>query len=159
MQILITGGSGFLGSNLSNHLSEKGHEVIIFDNHYRNKNTDLNDQIKIIESDIKNEKKLIEQSKNIDVLIHLAFINGTKYFYEKPELVLDVGVRGMLNVISAIKENNINKFILASSSEVYNEPNKVPTDENEIIKILNITNPRFSYSSGKIIRSNYSKFS
>ena len=151
MKIAITGGSGFLGSNLSNHISRKGHKVKILDNFYRNSDQVIDNQIEIFECDIRNENQLINHSRNVDVLVHLAFINGTKYFYEKPELVLDVGVRGILNSISAVKKNQIHKFILASSSEVYNEPVKIPTDEHEMIKIPDIINPRFSYSSGKII--------
>ena len=151
MKVAITGGSGFLGSNLSNLIASKGHQVKIIDNFYRNSDQYINKNIEIFNCDIRNENSLIEYSKDADVLIHLAFINGTKYFYEKPELVLDVGVRGMLNSINAIKKNKIKKFILASSSEVYNEPINVPTSENEMIKIPDINNPRFSYSSGKII--------
>ena len=62
-------------------------------------------------------------------VIHLAFINGTKFFYEKPDEVLDVGVKGMLNVIDACKKNNIKELIVASSSEVYQSPKIIPTPE------------------------------
>ena len=64
---------------------------------------------------------------------------------------MDVGIRGILNSLEAVKKNNIKKFILASSSEVYNEPLKIPTSEEEPLKIPDIHNPRFSYSGGKLI--------
>ena len=53
----------------------------------------------------------------MDEVHHLAFVNGTEFFYSQPELVLDVGVRGMINVIDACRKNNIGNLILASSSE------------------------------------------
>ena len=61
----------------------------------------------------------------------MAFINGTKYFYEKPELVLDVGVKGALNILDFAGQSKANTFIMASSSEVYNTPTTIPTLENE----------------------------
>ena len=151
MKIFLTGGSGFLGSNISNYLSNKGHQVISFDNSYRNSNQEINSNVQLINGDIRDEKYLIEKSKNVDVFLHLAFINGTRFFYEKPDLVLDVGIRGILNSLEAVRKNNIKKFILASSSEVYNEPLKIPTSEEEPLKIPDIHNPRFSYSGGKLI--------
>ena len=78
-KIIVTGGSGFLGSNLSNKILNKGHQVTILDNFYRNSNQDINKEIEIFNCDIRNEDALVEYSKNADVLIHLAFINGTKY--------------------------------------------------------------------------------
>ena len=151
MNVLITGGSGFLGSNLSNFISKKGFNVKILDNFSRNMHKNINSEIELIDCDVRDKDNLIKYSKNTDIFIHLAFVNGTRYFYENPELVLDVGIKGILNSIECINTHNIKKFILASSSEVYNEPNQVPTNENEIIKIPDVLNPRFSYSSGKII--------
>ena len=72
-------------------------------------------------------------------------------FISKPELVLDIGVKGMINVLEACKKNNIKELILASSSEVYQIPKKIPTNENVIMKIPDVFNPRYSYAAGKII--------
>ena len=151
MNVLITGGSGFLGSNLSNFISNKGYRVKILDNFSRNMHENINPEIELIDCDVRDSENLIKHSKDTDIFIHLAFVNGTRYFYEKPELVLDVGVKGILNSIECIKKHKIKKFILASSSEVYNEPNQIPTNECEAIKIPDVLNPRFSYSGGKII--------
>ena len=87
---------------------------------------------------------------SINCVIH-AYINGTKYFYEKPIDVLNVGIKGILNVLELSKKYKIKKFILASSSEVYQKPDKVPTGENESLKVPNIYNPRYSYGAGKIL--------
>ena len=151
---LVTGGTGFIGSNISSLLVNKGHNVKIFDNNFRGsvqKIKDFKKKIKFIKGDIRNKKSLNKALKNTDAVIHLAYVNGTKYFYSKPVLVLDIAIKGILNVIEGCIKNNIKELYLASSSEVYQTPNKIPTDENEPLKIPNIFNPRYSYGGGKIL--------
>src|SRR4029078_120258 len=87
----------------------------------------------------------------IDEVHHLAFVNGTEFFYSEPDLVLDVGVKGMVNVIAACHAANFAPLILASSSEVYQTPPQVPTDETAPLLVPDPTNPRYSYGGGKII--------
>ena len=87
----------------------------------------------------------------VDELHHLAFVNGTTYFYEVPELVLDVGVRGITNVIEACRRQNVSTLIVASSSEVYQSAAKIPTDESAPLVIPDPLNPRYSYAAGKLI--------
>ena len=87
----------------------------------------------------------------MDEVHHLAFVNGTEFFYSQPELVLDVGVRGMVNVIDACRKNNVGTLVLASSSEVYQTPPKVPTAEDAPLSIPDPLNPRYSYGGGKLI--------
>ena len=152
--ILITGGSGFIGSALAEKLINLKHNVKIFDNNSRgnlNKIKKIKKQVKFIKGDIRNRQSLIRASKNTDVVIHLAYINGTKYFYSNPVLILDVAVKGIINVIEACIKNKVKELYLASSSEVYQTPNKIPTDEYESLKIPNIFNPRYSYGGGKIL--------
>ena len=93
-------------------------------------------------------KKALE---NVDAVIHLAYVNGTKYFYSRPVLVLDVAVKGILNIIEGCIKKKVKELYLASSSEVYQTPNKIPTDEKESLKIPNVFNPRYSYGGGKIL--------
>ena len=81
----------------------------------------------------------------------MAYINGTKYFYTKADLILDIAVKGLVNVIDGCIKNKIKEIYLASSSEVYQTPLKIPTDENEMLKIPDVFNPRYSYGGGKII--------
>ena len=66
-------------------------------------------------------------------------------------MVLDVSCKGVINVIDVAKKLKIKNIFLASSSEVYHLPNKIPTDEEELIKIPDIHNPRYSYAGGKIL--------
>jgi len=151
---LVTGGTGFIGSNICKLLIKKKYRVKIFDNNLRgglNNIKKIKKKIKFIKGDIRNIDALIRASRNTDAVIHLAYINGTKYFYTKPVLVLDVAVKGIINVIEACMKNGIKELYLASSSEVYQTPNKIPTDEHESLKIPNIFNPRYSYGGGKIL--------
>ena len=152
-RVLVTGGLGFLGSFLVNKLIEKKFSVTVFDDKSRGKLSRVNllGLDKYIIGDIRKKSNFKKLKNNFDIIFHLAFINGTNFFYEKPRLVLDVGVRGILNIIDFAKTNKKCQFILASSSEVYNFPKKIPTDESTEILIPNILNPRFSYAGGKII--------
>ena len=151
---LVTGGSGFIGSAISKLLIDKGHKVTIFDDNSRGnlkKIFPIKNKIKFIYGDIRNYKKLNRALHNVDAVIHLAYINGTKYFYTKPVLILDIAVKGIINVLEACKNNNIKELYLASSSEVYQTPDKIPTSEKETLKIPDIYNPRYSYGGGKIL--------
>ena len=151
---LVTGGTGFIGSALVHALVKAGHSVRVFDNDSRGSKESLKDVLKDLElvvGDIRNPDDVLKASKNIDSVFHLAFVNGTEFFYTKPELVLEVGVKGMVNVLDACLKNKIGELILASSSEVYQAAPKVPTDENVGLSIPDPLNPRYSYGAGKII--------
>ena len=147
---LVTGGNGFIGSNIAKLLVTLGYEVIIYDNNIRHGKINKEKNFLYINGDIRDQKKLIEASKKVNSIIHCAYINGTRYFYERPDLVTDVAIRGMLNVIDACKINKINEIYLISSSEVYHLPKIIPTPENVQLVIPDIKNPRFSYGGGKI---------
>lgn len=151
-KFLITGGAGFIGYSLSKYLIDKKHDVTIFDNFSRQsrKNKDLN-KIKFVRGDVRNQKLLINKSKKIDTIIHAAYINGTKFFYSKPDLILDVAIKGMINVLEACKKNKIKELILISSSEVYQFPPKIPTPEDVPLVVPDVSNARFSYGGGKLI--------
>ena len=151
---LVTGGTGFIGSSICELLVKKKYKVKIFDNNSRGSLKGIKKikkKITFIKGDIRNKKDLKKAIKNTDAVVHLAYINGTKYFYSKPDLVLDIAVKGIINVIDLCIENKIKELYLASSSEVYQTPNKIPTDESESLKIPDILNPRYSYGGGKIL--------
>jgi nucleoside-diphosphate-sugar epimerase len=82
---------------------------------------------------------------------HLAAINGTKYFYEIPGKVLNVNVNGTINFVNWLQNSKVKRFFFSSSSEVYGFPKVFPTPETEELSIPDPTNPRFSYSSSKIL--------
>jgi len=151
---LVTGGTGFIGSNICQLLVNANHSVKIFDNNSRgsiSKIKKIKRKIKFIKGDIRNKESLKRAVKNTDAVIHLAYINGTKYFYSNPVLILDIAIKGILNIIEACIKNRVKELYLASSSEVYQTPQKIPTDELEPLKIPDIFNPRYSYGGGKIL--------
>ena len=151
---LITGGAGFIGSALVRKMLADGHQLRVLDNGFRGspeRLKDVADKIELVSGDIRDPSVMHNACQGIDSVIHLAFVNGTELFYTKPELVLDVGVKGMVNVIDSCIANNIRELIVASSSEVYQTPPIVPTDEKVALTIPDPLNPRYSYAAGKIV--------
>ncbi len=156
--VLITGGLGFIGNNIAKHLVNQNMKVVIFDNSYRGKISNISNirnKIKIIRGDLTEKKDIKVALKNIDTIIHCAAINGTKNFYKNPSLVLDVGVKGLINLIDCCTNKKINNFFIASSSEVYHLPKKIPTNEKVKLVIPDVFNPRYSYAGSKIFSELY----
>jgi nucleoside-diphosphate-sugar epimerase len=152
--ILVTGGSGFIGSALVKALVRDGHAVRVLDDNSRGAPRRLQDvvnDIEFIAGDIRDAATVMRAVKGVDEVHHLAFVNGTEFFYSAPELVLDVGVKGMINIIDACRSEGVRSLVLASSSEVYQTPPHVPTDEYAPLSVPDPTNPRYSYGGGKII--------
>ncbi len=151
---LVTGGLGFLGAALARALLQSGHSVRILDNGSRGSKERLGpdqSQIEIIQADIRDADAVSQAVRGVDVVCHLAFVNGTQFFYERPAHVLEVGVKGIVNVLDACIQAGVGELILASSSEVYQTPLVVPTDEHVPLSIPDPLNPRYSYAGGKII--------
>lgn len=151
---LVTGGAGFIGSALVQRLVKEGYRVRVLDNDSRgsvDKLGEAAEKIEIVHGDIRDAETVRSACKGVDSVCHLAYINGTEFFYTKPEVVLDVGVKGIVNVIDGCIKEGIRELILASSSEVYQTPLKIPTDETEPLSIPDPLNPRYSYGGGKII--------
>ena len=151
---LVTGGAGFIGSAFVKRLVKEGYKVRILDNSSRGSLQRLKDvakKIEIIHADIRDANAVHNACKGVDGVCHLAFINGTEFFYTKPELVLDVGVKGMINVVDGCIKHTVKELLLASSSEVYQTPTIIPTNENVTMSIPNPLNPRCSCAGGKII--------
>ena len=150
----ITGGLGFIGAAITNSLIKDGFKVTIYDDLSRgNKKriSNKNNNLKIINGDIRNFSKLKKSFKKVDAVVHLAYVTGTKNFYAKPAEIIEIAAKGILNILDVCIEKKVKEIYLASSSEVYQTPNKVPTDEKEPLKIPNIFNPRYSYGGGKIL--------
>jgi nucleoside-diphosphate-sugar epimerase len=153
-RILVTGGSGFIGSGLVKALLRAGCSVRVLDDNSRGSPRRLADVVKDIEfiaGDIRDAVAVQAAARGMDEVHHLAFVNGTEFFYNAPDLVLDVGVRGMINVIDACRQQNVGSLVLASSSEVYQTPPHIPTDESAPLVVPDPLNPRYSYGAGKLI--------
>jgi len=152
--ILVTGGSGFIGCSLVKALVRAGNRVRVLDDNSRGsprRLTDVAADIEFIVGDIRDAEAVAVAAKGMDELHHLAFVNGTELFYKAPEIVLDVAVRGITSVIDACREHGIGTLLLASSSEVYQTPAKIPTDESAPLIVPDPLNPRYSYGAGKLI--------
>jgi len=153
-KFLVTGGTGFIGSSLVKALVESGATVRSLDNDSRGSRRRLGktaSDVELITGDIRDAGAVMQAAKGMDSICHLAYVNGTEFFYTKPDLVLDVAVRGMVNVIDATLGQNVGELVLASSSEVYQTPPTVPTDETVPLSVPDPLNPRYSYGGGKII--------
>ena len=151
---LVTGGLGFIGSSLVCALVRRGDTVRVFDNSSRGSQEKLREvvgDVEVIEGDIRDAYAVSRAAEGIGSVIHLAYVNGTEYFYTKPAYVLEVGVKGIINVIDACKAHGVPELVLASSSEVYQTPPRVPTDESVPLSVPDPLNPRYSYGGGKII--------
>jgi nucleoside-diphosphate-sugar epimerase len=154
LKYLVTGGTGFIGAALVKRLVQKGHPVRVLDNNLRGSKHRLHDvlhSIELIEGDIRNRNDVDRACQGMDGVFHLAYVNGTEFFYTKPDLVLEVAVKGMINILEASIEHQLLEFYLASSSEVYQTPSKIPTEESVPLVIPDPQNPRYSYGGGKII--------
>lgn len=151
---LVTGGTGFLGSALVRWLSAAGHAVRVLDDNSRGATRRLGaltGNIEVVEGDIRDAAVVKATVKGVDCVVHMAAINGTQFFYEKPEAVLDVAVRGILSVIDACRANGVGDLVIASSSEVYQTPTVVPTPEGVPLVVPDVFNARYSYGGGKLI--------
>jgi nucleoside-diphosphate-sugar epimerase len=154
-KILVTGGTGFIGSSITRHLVESGHPVRVIDNNSRGRSSRLSDIEKDFEfkvGDIRDESFVHNSLKDIDSVIHLAYINGTSNFYSQPEEVLDVAIKGMQNIASGLSKSKVTELYLASSSEVYQKPAMFPTPEFVPLVVPDVFNPRYSYGLGKIVQ-------
>jgi UDP-glucose 4-epimerase len=151
---VVTGGTGFIGAYLVRRLVSEGRKVRVIDNDLRGsagRLAGVMNKIEFHRCDVRDVDAVTKATKGADVMLHLAALNGTENFYNRPELVLDVGVRGMYAVLDACRNNNIREFILASSSEAYQTPPVVPTPENVPLMIPDPWNPRYSYGGSKLI--------
>ena len=123
MKILITGGTGFIGSHLTQFL-KKDNDITIYD-----VKKPIEKDVKFILGDILDEQKILQSFQDFDAIIHLAATVGVENTETNPVLTLNTNILGTKNILEACKKHNIKKVILASSSEIYGEPRKVPIDE------------------------------
>jgi nucleoside-diphosphate-sugar epimerase len=153
-KVLVTGGAGFIGAALVRRLLRDGFAVRVLDDHSRGAPRRLAgvlDDVEMVNGDIRDPTLVRSALEGIDIVHHLAYVNGTENFYQMPETVLEVAVKGMMNVLDGCIRNGTGTLYLASSSEVYQLPPRIPTDEKVPLVVPDIGNPRFSYGGGKII--------
>jgi UDP-glucose 4-epimerase len=139
MKCLVTGGAGFIGSNLVEKLVQLKHEVIVLDNLSTGRLSNLDNffsKITFYKIDITNKKKLLDSYfSKVDWVFHLAGLADIVPSIEDPEKYFNSNVVGTLNILEKSKKAKIKKFIYAASASCYGIPVKYPTDEDSKIKL------------------------
>ena len=139
MHFAVTGGAGFVGSNLVKLLVEEGHKIIVIDNLHKGKKDNLASVINKIEFqkiDIRDYESMRKVLKNIDGVFHQAALTVVQDSFSRPEEYFDVNVRGTENVFKLASENKF-KVVYASSSSVYGHKLETPITEDAEKKPIN----------------------
>ena len=133
MNFLVTGGAGFIGSNIVEKLLNQGHSVKILDNFATGKKENISDflsKIDIIEGDIRDYHIVIKSVEDIDVILHQAALPSVPRSVNNPITTNDVNVSGTVNLLNAAREKKVKRFIMASSSSVYGNNPELPKKES-----------------------------
>ena len=150
--VLITGADGFIGSHLTEKLINNGYKVRAFV-YYNSFNSfgwldtlsnELKNKIEFFPGDIRDPNGVREAMKGIDIVFHLAALIAIPFSYYSPDSYIDTNVKGTLNIIQAARDNNVQRILITSTSEVYGTAQFVPITE------LHPKQPQSPYSASKI---------
>lgn len=136
MKILVTGGAGFIGSNVCDEYRALGHEVFVIDNLSNSKDSYINDEVKFFKRDIyTDDLEYIFKENNFDVINHHAAQINLRDSIMNPVNDLRINIEGTLNLLQMAVKHNVKKFIFASSGgAIYGEQEYFPADENHNLK-------------------------
>ena len=139
--ILITGGAGFIGSNLCEYFLSKEYNVICFDNfatghRYNIEEFLANKNFKLIEGDIRNLEQCKQAAQGVDYVLHQAALGSVPRSIHDPIMSNDVNVTGFLNMLVASRDAGVKRFIYAASSSTYGDSESLPKVEDKIGKPL-----------------------
>jgi nucleoside-diphosphate-sugar epimerase len=132
---LVTGGAGFIGSNITDELVRRRENVKVLDDLSSGKRENLEqvkDKIEFIEADIWDLEALMRAFKGCDYVIHQAALRSVPKSMKDPALYDEVNVMGTLNVLSAAVRNKVKRVVFASSSSVYGDSEKLPQSESQV---------------------------
>jgi UDP-glucose 4-epimerase len=132
MNCLVTGGAGFIGSNLTRTLLEQGHTVRILDNFSTGKRANLGpflDRIDLVEGDIRSYHIVNEAVRDVEVVFHQGALPSVPRSIRDPITTNQVNVEGTLNVLDAARQNSVRRVVYASSSSIYGENPELPKHE------------------------------
>jgi UDP-glucose 4-epimerase len=155
MKVIVTGGAGFIGSHLIERLLREGQEVVGIDDLSRGNLQNLQSSFEsrnfhFVQGKLASSDFAKANIRDADLVYHLAAVNGTRYFSERPRLVIQTNFTTTENVLEASNQNGIRKIIFSSSAEVYGHPNQFPTPETaqSIFDSPEVT--RWSYAVSKL---------
>lgn len=152
MKTLVTGGGGFIGSNLVEELLNRGFKVKVIDNFSTGKRENLipfSQDLELIEGDIRSYHIVQEAVRGVDVVFHQAALPSVPRSIIDPITTSDVNVGGTLNLLEASIKSNVKKFVYASSSSVYGDSPTLPKVETMV------TNPLSPYAVTKLAGEKY----
>lgn len=132
MRFLVTGGAGFIGSNLAEALVADGNDVRVLDNFSSGRWENLAgmpDRVEVIDGDVRDYWTVVQAVKGIDYVLHQAALPSVPRSIKNPLTSNDVNISGTLNVLEAAKNAGVKKFVMASSSSVYGESEELPKHE------------------------------
>ena len=140
-RVLVTGGAGFIGSNLCEALLDKGNKVICLDNFATGKRENLENLLNdtnftLIEGDIRKLEDCLKASKGVDYILHQAALGSVPRSIKDPLTSNDVNVSGFLNMLVAARDNGVKRFVYAASSSTYGDSESMPKVEDVIGKPL-----------------------
>ena len=140
-KILVTGGAGFIGSNLCEALLEKGNKVICLDNFATGRRDNIenfkeNKNFTLIEGDIRKIEDCLNATKGVDYVLHQAALGSVPRSIKDPITSNDVNVSGFLNMLVAARDNGVKRFVYAASSSTYGDSESMPKVEDIIGKPL-----------------------
>ena len=140
-KILVTGGAGFIGSNLCEALLEKQNKVVCLDNFATGKRENIdgflnNSNFTLIEGDIRNIEDCLKASKDVDYILHQAALGSVPRSIKDPITTNEVNVGGFLNMLVSARDNGVKRFVYAASSSTYGDSEALPKVEETIGKPL-----------------------